>query len=508
MAARPSIVTPPPNPFEQAIIRAAQAAAAKQQAQPVAPKPPPVVPAQPKPAPAVTLPKMQPFTAPIPGAAPAAGTAPAPPPGGPAAGTPTPPTTTVNPDLVAQAQLSEQQAAAANAAITGLLAQQPPRPAPYQQPAMPPRNMGQDIGTALGALLFRHAIPAFSQQANANDATREKRHAEDLAAAQTSAANSMQEGQLEQQGWNDKLVALRAQAAQGDAHAAALLKAHDTELHNAAIEQAKVVALGQAATKIADNRDKFANTFSATIAKLGLQESKQANDFATQAAKQASLDTYRYYALGFRADSAFNLAQLRSATELTVNSARIADADTRANASNATRVQIAGATNDLRRDIAGDANFRALAVATLRSIDDWTKTTMALPPAQRAQAVAQMQAQLNDPNSKMGSFMAQMQARGLLGNSVGGAISAEIGATYAGQMLSPTGQPLGGTTVNVNLPPTTATAPAAAPPAATPPAPPGKTISKAGVHATAQEHGWTDEVAAEKARAAGYTITP
>ena len=446
----PQIPAPQPNPFEQAVIQAAQAA--KQHGH----EPPKTsitistpTPSGPNATGAIPMPKPpaapQFSQAPIPGAA-----------GGPGQPTvPAGPTTQVNPQLLDQVAASQAQSTAANDAITKLLAQQPPPPTPYQAPAMPKAPPGQDLGNLLGALLFRQAGPAFAKQANSQQAQRDKQHAEDIAAAKEAATGSVQSAQLAGSAWNDKLTALRAQAQQGDAHAKALVDEYDREEHNAALEAAKNVKLAQEATKLADNREKFSKTFGLGLANLGFKESQFTTQEADRLATQAAQLTAKYYGYGLRADTAYSVAQLRSATQMTISDSHIVDADNRATANNQVRLGIAN-NRDLQETSRGALNY----------ITGWQKQVDLLPSGspERKAALDAMQRAMGDPSSPVGRAMTALKQNGLYGESVGDLVKAGINADLTGQMAGTTG----GTVINQTF----NQGPAAAAPAAAATIPP------------------------------------
>lgn len=479
----PTITPNPLSPFEQAVIKNA---VKKVTAGPAAPLTPPVAgPPQMSPMPA--MPAAPKFNGPVPGAAPAAGAAP--PPSPPNPGTPpvAPPPGT--PDLTSpagqRAEAAAQQARDSQMMQQGLakIGQPAPQPIPYEQPAAPPRNKGQDIGNVLGALLFRHAAPAFAQNANKVDTDIDKQNVQNIAAEHEKVDASQRAAQLAQSARANEIQRLQAAAAAGDKHAEDLLKQADIGDRNAALKAQGDLKLAQAATKIEDNRTKFAATFSGTMAKLGFAESKWGDQRALEAAKQAATDTYRYKALGLRTENAYSIAQLRAASQMTIDASRMADQDKRANA-----------TNTLRADLAKDHDLQQTAMTTVRSIDSWTKATMLLPPAQRAAAIAQMDAQMQDPNSPMGKAMAMLQRNGVYGDSVGGMIRGEIDSSLMGQSIGPGGQPQ----TIIDFHPTVsggAAAPAApAAPVAQPPAhalPPGAKVGTVHLKAGGDVQGYT-----------------
>lgn len=451
----PVIQPPQQNPFEQAVIQAAAAAKKPQTHEPPKTSITITAPTQAMP----QMPATPKFNAPIPGMAPPAPPAPPPPnPNGP------PPATDPTTPAGMRALAAQIQAQDAQTSQQGLAALAAPAPQaiPYQQPGPAPRNMGQDIGTVLGTALFPHAAPAFARQAKTIDANIDKQHTEDIAAEAAKVGASQSAAQLAQSDRANTIARLQAAAQAGDKHAEDLLKQADIADRNANLARQADVKLAQAATNIADNRVKFATTFSGTMAKLGFQESKWGDQRSLDAAKQASLDTYRYQALGLRTENAYNIAQLRAASQMTMDAARMADQDKRANAG-----------NQLRADIANNHDLQQTAMGAVRTIDNWTKATMALPPPQRAAAVAAMNAQLADPNSSLGQAMTALKQQGVFGESVGDTLSAEIQSSLVGQSVGPGGQPQ-----SINVSPTIINNPApASPPSAapiTPPAPAGQ----------------------------------
>ena len=470
----PTVQPPQPNPFEQAVIQAATAAV--KTAKPQDHQPPKKSITVTAPAPPQSTPQPPKFNAPIPGLA-AGAPKPAATPGqnlNAAAGNPAqpapapPPGPAVDPNLQTQAAASQQQAADANKAITALLAQQPPAPMQYQQPTAP-TNRGQDIGTLLGAALFPKASPAFARQANDIQKQRDKTHTEDIAAETAKVNASQNASQLATTGWNDKLTALRNQAAQGDAHAKALVDEYDREQLNAAKTREADEKLGQEATKIADNRTRFASTFSGTMAKLGFDQTKWGQQQADVLAKQAANDTYRYWKVGVSAQNAYTLAQIRAATQFVVQGQAQAGLDKRANAS-----------NTLRADLANNKDLVDGAKKAQSVLDGFTRIiqSASASPAQKQAAIAQMQAALQNPDSELSKYKAQLQQAGVYGDDVGEQQKLDIDNN-----LLTLGQPQAtGTTVNYFGAPAPAApaapvaAPPVQPPAAAPHVPPGAVV--------------------------------
>lgn len=437
----PQIPAPQPNPFEQAVIAGAQAA--KQHGH----EPPKTsitistpTPSGPNATGAIPMPKPpaapQFSQAPIPGAA-----------GGPGQPTgPVVPQTAVDPAaLAAQAQQQRDAAQAARGTLATIAAQPPPAPTPYAQPAMPKAPPGQDLGNLLGALLFRQAGPAFAKQANAQLAQREKQHAEDIAAAKETATGSYQSAQLAEQARRDAMQAQESIATGDEAGAKAATDEAIRQQQLAEKSREADIKFGQEATKIADNRTKFATTFSLGLANLGFKESQFTTKEADALAYQAANLTAKYYGYGLRADTAYTVAQLRTAAQMVISDGRIAAASARTDAVDATRVAIAK-----------DQDVQRAARSALQYITDWEKS---IPdPAKRATA---MEAALKDQSSVLSQAMGTLKRSGVFGTSVGAEVRADIDAST--QQAGTTG----GTVINQTFNQGPA---AAAPPVA--PAPP------------------------------------
>lgn len=320
----------------------------------------------------------------------------------------------------------------------GILNAPPAAPPQYQAPQRKGIDPKAELGVALGTLLFPHAANGFSLTQRQLQGHADQQFADDTARAKATYDAQAEAAQMDQQRRNTDLLRYQQLGRDLDTDAQRLTTSAEHAEHDRATEQAALQKLGIEAQNVALNRDRFDKQFQLGLERLGFAKSKWSEQRTLEAAKQASLDTYRLQSLGVRSDTAFKVAQLRAATQLTQEGMRQGGMDKRS-----------AATNDVRRELAQDRDFQQNAQATLRSIHGYIVGLNAADPKTRAAAIANLNASMDDANSPLHRFMDDMRRRGIMGESVGEELQSEIRAGMPAQ-TDDQGRPISPVSIYVN----------------------------------------------------------